>query len=153
LRARQGGIFGDEASAPAAQLNSPAGLAFDARGTLFIADSPYHRVRMISIDGMMHTVAGTGTADFAGDGGPALDAALNTPAGLASDANGNIWIADAGNNRIRKLSAVTIADPQTDPPVLALINATSMVTGPVAPGEIVSIFGVGIDRSTRRARF
>ena len=86
MRARQGGIFGDEASAPAAQLNSPAGLAFDARGNLFIADSGYHRVRMISIDGMMHTVAGTGTADFAGDGGPALDAALNTPAGLASDA-------------------------------------------------------------------
>ena len=87
MRARQGGIFGDEASAPAAQLNSPAGLAFDARGNLFIADSGYHRVRMISIDGMMHTVAGTGTADFAGefadDGGAFAERRDRADAGVA----------------------------------------------------------------------
>ena len=72
---------------------------------------------------------------------------MNAPTGLLVDASGNLWIADTGNNRIRELSpasASTSVASQQVTPALALVNAASMLTGPVAPGEIVTIFGLGI---------
>jgi uncharacterized protein (TIGR03437 family) len=136
------GFGGDGGPAASAQLNSPSGLAVDSQGNLYIADTGNSRIRMIGSDGTMSTIAGNGTADFDGDGGPALSAAFNTPMGLAVDAAGNLFVSDFGNSRIRKLTPVLFVSEQTTP--LTLVNAGSMLAGPIAPGEIVSIFGLGI---------
>src|SRR5579864_824193 len=136
------GYAGDGGPAVSAQLNSPSGLAVDSQGNLYIADTGNGRIRMIGTDGAIRTIAGNGMADFNGDGGPALSAALNTPMGLAVDAAGNVFICDFGNNRIRKLTPVLFVTEQATP--LSLVNAGSMLAGPIAPGEIVSIFGQGI---------
>jgi sugar lactone lactonase YvrE len=88
-----------------AQLSRPNGLAFDGAGNLYIAEMGAHRIRKISADGALATVAGTGTAGYAGDGGPASGAQLNGPRAVAVDAAGNLYIADTGNHAIRKISA------------------------------------------------
>jgi uncharacterized protein (TIGR03437 family) len=136
------GFSGNEGLATAAQLSSPAGLAVDARGNLYIADSGNNRIRMVGLDGIIHTIAGNGAADFGGDGGPALSAALHAPLSVVTDSSGNLWIADTGNNRIRKLSPIAIAEETVAP--LSAVNAASLKPGPIAPGEIVTIFGAGI---------
>jgi len=136
------GFGGDGGPAASAQLNSPSGLVVDAQSNLYIADTGNSRIRMIGADGVIRTIAGNGAADFDGDGGPALSAALNTPMGLAVDSSGNLFIADFGNNRIRKLTPAPTAAEQTTP--LAIVNGASMLAGPIAPGEIVSLFGLGI---------
>jgi len=85
-------------------VTQPAGLALDAQGNLFIADSGNHRIREVGIDGTIRTVAGAGTMGFSGDGGPAAQAQLNLPTGVAVDAAGTLFIADTGNNRVRRVS-------------------------------------------------
>jgi uncharacterized protein (TIGR03437 family) len=144
------GFGGDGGPAAAAQLNSPSGLVVDGQGNLYIADTGNNRIRVIAPSGAIQTIAGTGAADFDGDGGPALSAALNAPTGLLVDATGNIWIADTGNNRVRKLAPAGIASPQTTTPAIA--NAASMLAGPVAPGEIISVFGTGFGPSIASAQ-
>ena len=94
---------GDGGAATGAQLNNPTAMTFDAAGNLYVADKANHRVRKISPAGVISTAAGTGVAGYSGDGGPAIQAQLNSPQGLAADSDGNIYIADTGNNRIRKL--------------------------------------------------
>jgi uncharacterized protein (TIGR03437 family) len=136
------GFSGDGGAASSAQLNSPSGVAVDGQGNLYISDTGNHCVRVMGPDGIIRTIAGNGAADFSGDGGPARSASLNAPAGLAVDSDGNVWVADAGNNRVRKLTPGPIAVDQNQP--VSVVNAASMLPGPVAPGEMVSIFGVGI---------
>lgn len=99
------GFAGDGGPATAARLNYPNGVAVDASGNLFIADSSNNRIRKVSSSGIITTVAGNGTAGFSGDGGPATAAELSLPLSVAVDASGNIFIADRGNNRIRMVSA------------------------------------------------
>ncbi|GLS04988.1 hypothetical protein GCM10007860_21370 [Chitiniphilus shinanonensis] len=82
----------------------PRGLAIDANGNLYIAESAAHRIRKISPDGIISTIAGTGEAGFAGDGGPANEALLNQPQGMDVDSEGVIFIADTGNARIRRIA-------------------------------------------------
>ena len=90
------------------RVNSPTAVAVGPDGDLYVADARSHRVSRINGDsGEMVTVAGSGAATFDGDLKPALSAALNTPNGIAVDANGNIYIADSGNNRVRMVSAAT----------------------------------------------
>ncbi|MCC7261379.1 MAG: choice-of-anchor D domain-containing protein [Candidatus Latescibacteria bacterium] len=97
------GFGGEGEPARAALLNQPAGLAFDGQGNLYIADSANHRVRKLDRSGNLLTVAGTGLPGFGGEGGPARLALLDQPMGRACDAQGNLYIADSGNHRIRKL--------------------------------------------------
>ena len=103
------GFSGDGGPAISAQLNSPTGVAVDAAGDLYIADSSNQRIRKVS-KGLISTITGTGfqstplTGSFSGDDGPATNAGLNFPAGVAVDSRGNIFIADTGNHRIRKVS-------------------------------------------------
>jgi hypothetical protein len=99
------GFSGDEGRAVLAQLRSPVGVAVDNAGTLFISDSNNNRIRKITPDGIIHTVAGNGTSGFAGDGGSALSAELSYPNHLAIDGLGNLFIADTGNGRIREVTA------------------------------------------------
>ena len=97
-------------SGPAAdaELNGPQGLAVDGSGHLFIADGYNAVVREVNLTaGTISTVAGTGTVGYGGDGGPATDAEFNGPTGLAVDGSGDLFIADANNNRVREVFAST----------------------------------------------
>jgi subtilisin family serine protease/sugar lactone lactonase YvrE len=97
------GFSGDGGPAVAAALNFPTGVAIDGHGRIFVADTRNNRVRMIAPDGAISTIAGGGTAAFSGDGGPAVDALLQSPEGLAVDLSGNLYVADAGNARVRRI--------------------------------------------------
>lgn len=97
----EAGFSGDGGPAINARFMTPAGLTFDSRGNLYIADRDNHRVRKIDTRGNITTFAGTGKEGFSGDGGPAVKADLNLPSGLAADGKGNIFISDRSNDRIR----------------------------------------------------
>ena len=97
------GFSGDGGAAAAAQLNNPAGLSLDAAGNLYIADRDNQRIRKVDPAGVITTVAGDGAQGFGGDSGAAVAAQLNAPYGVAPDGSGNLYIADFGNNRIRKV--------------------------------------------------
>ena len=98
------GFGGDGGAATAAQLYQPTGVKADAAGNLFITDKINNRVRKVDGAGIISTVGGNGAGGFTGDGGPAVSASINFAAGLALDAAGNIYVADANNNRIRKIN-------------------------------------------------
>jgi hypothetical protein len=98
------GFGGDGGPATDAQLNNPVGLGVDSAGILYIADYRNHRVRKVTLDGMITTVAGTGVAGFGGDGGPATSAQLDLPAGVDVDSAGNLYIAENNNHRVRKVT-------------------------------------------------
>ncbi len=102
------GYGGDNGPATSAQLSGPWGVAVDSAGNLYIADTRNNRIRKVS-NGVITTVAGNGTPGFSGDNGPASNAQLNGPSGVAVDAAGNLYIADSGNYRIRKVSNGVIA--------------------------------------------
>ena len=101
------GFSGDGGLATSAQLNVPSGIAVDASGNLYIAEFLNQRIRKVS-NGVITTVAGNGTEGFSGDNGPATSAQLKGPIGVAVDSAGNLYIADSGNNRIRKVSGGVI---------------------------------------------
>jgi len=99
---------GDGGPATEALLNFPTAVAVDGQGHLYIADTMNHRVRRVDAQtGIITTIAGTGQARFSGDGGPADHAALNEPAALAVDAQGQLYIADQSNNRVRAVDLKT----------------------------------------------
>jgi uncharacterized protein (TIGR03437 family) len=97
----------DNVAATSGELNNPLGIAVDAGGNIYIADRDNNRVRKVS-GGIINTIAGTGTQGFSGDNGPATSANLNTPTAVAVDSAGNLYIADTGGNRIRKVTNGTI---------------------------------------------
>ena len=139
------GFSGDGEAAVKARLNAPAGVAVDKDGNLFIADSGNHRTRMVSTGGILTTIAGTGAAGFSGDGGLAAAAQLHTPTGLALDGEGNLYVADNENNHVRRLKPVSAgaAAPVTVA-AASVVNGASFQPGPLAPGEIITIFGSGL---------
>jgi sugar lactone lactonase YvrE len=109
------GFDGDGGPARAAIVSSPSGLTFDHAGNLLFADTMNHRIRRIAAvngvvgpDSVITTVAGTGVASYAGDGGPATKAALNQPMGVDVDPAGNILIADTKNQRIRRIDTLGV---------------------------------------------
>ena len=102
------GFAGDGESAIRAQLNAPDGVAIASDGALIIADSYNHRIRRVDpATGVITTIAGSGRDDFSGDGQLAMEAALNTPVAVACAPNGDIYIADTMNNRIRMIEHAT----------------------------------------------
>ena len=98
------GSSGDGAAATSAQLNDPVALALSAQGEIYIAEYGGNRVRKILTSGMIQTVAGNGLGGFGGDGGPATQARIGGPAGIALDGQGNFYISDTGNHRVRRVA-------------------------------------------------
>ncbi len=97
--------LGDGGLAAQASLYAPADVTVDAEGNLYIADTWHQRVRKVTPQGIISTLAGNGTAGYSGDGGLATEAQLNHPQALAVDEQGNVFIADLRNYRIRKVDA------------------------------------------------
>jgi hypothetical protein len=95
------GYNGDGMAATSAQLNFPRGVAVDAVGDVFIADTENHRVREVTTDGLIHTVAGAGTAGSTGDGAAATAALVNRPWSLEVDGAGLVYVAEVGDCRVR----------------------------------------------------
>src|SRR6266571_27204 len=100
------GFSGDGGLAVSARLSYPGNLVVDGGGNLYIADWGNDRIRKVNTEGIISTIAGNGKEGFEGDGGPATSASLNKPRGVAVDPAGNVYIADRGNSRIRKVDTV-----------------------------------------------
>ncbi len=94
---------GDGGPATSASLDGPSGVFVDGLGNIYIADEHNHRIRKVDTSDIISTVAGDGTRGFSGDGGPATSARLSSPLAVFMDGLGNIYIADGGNHRIRKV--------------------------------------------------
>ncbi|MFI9588329.1 RICIN domain-containing protein [Streptomyces sp. NPDC052236] len=135
------GFSGDDGPATAARLHTPLGVAVDSTGVLHITDHGNHRIRKITTDGKISTVAGTGAGGFAGDGGPALSAQLNGPHTVAVDGAGDLYIADYSNHRVRKVTAdgkiSTVAGTGT--------AGFSGDDGPAASAQLKNPFGLAVD--------
>ncbi|MEA2643587.1 MAG: hypothetical protein QOG08_613 [Chloroflexota bacterium] len=99
----EAGYSGDGKPGPEARLNLPTGLAIGFGDTLFIADTGNNVIRQLGPDGTIRTVAGTGAAGYRGEAGRAVDAVLHAPGGLAFDSEGNLYIADTLNQRVRRV--------------------------------------------------
>jgi cysteine-rich repeat protein len=99
------GLGGDATEATSAQLASPFDLAIDSMGRIYLTDTLHHCVRRIELDGTIRTIAGTGLAGYSGDGGPATNAQMHAPNGVAIDAQDRLVIADTFNHRIRRIDA------------------------------------------------
>ena len=100
---------GDGGPATAATLMGPRNVAIDSGGNLYIAEFDGHRIRKVATDGTISTYAGTGVAGFSGDNGSPSQAQLAYPAGMTFDSGGALYIADSGNNRVRRIMAGLIA--------------------------------------------
>jgi len=131
------GLGGEGGPATEAQLAAPSGLAFDQFGNLLIALAGQGQLRAVTPGGTMQVIAGTRTAGFSGDGGPALAAQLSGVVGVAAGPDGSIYVTDQNNERLRKLEMVRIASN-------GVLNSASLAPGPVAPNELVLIRGLGI---------
>jgi trimeric autotransporter adhesin len=135
------GFSGDNGQARTARLDHPQGLAIDANGKLYIADSGNNRIRMIS-NGVITTVAGTGGEGYSGDGGGAVNGTFLSIKAIAVDAEGNLYIADAGNNAIRKVNLSgelsTIAGTGT--------RGYSGDGGPATSAQLSNPWGVAVDK-------
>ncbi|HEV3365415.1 MAG TPA: SBBP repeat-containing protein [Acidimicrobiia bacterium] len=133
---RQGGFSGDGGKAGDAQLYNPRAVAFAKTGEVYIGDAMNHRIRKIDKDGIITTVAGkpantnasgNPVGALGGDGGPAPEAQLNQPHGVAVDSKGNVYIADSLNNRIRRIG--------TDGTINTLVGSDNKKGRPDGPAE------------------
>lgn len=98
------GYSGDGGPGPSAQLYGPIAVAVDGSGNVYIAEYNGHRIRKVATNGVITTFAGTGRGGFTGDNGPATSATIYYPLDLLTDASGNVYFIDGGNNRIRKVA-------------------------------------------------
>jgi sugar lactone lactonase YvrE len=129
------GFSGDGGPATRARIDTPNGLVFDAAGNLYFSDGANNRVRKVDTNGIITTIAGTGDRRLSGDGGPAVDASLADPSGLAFDDAGNLYIADYDHNLIR------VVDPAGRISTVAGTGKTSgpaRYRGPALRGDIVA---------------
>jgi uncharacterized protein (TIGR03437 family) len=136
------GFSGDGGPAKFAQLNKPVGIAMDAAGNIYLADTNNSRIRKITTDGTITTIAGKGGGGYSGDGGSATSAVLNFPRSVAVSPNGTVYIADTGNHAIRVLTPTFPAIASN-----GVGNAASYKPR-ISPGALASIFGTGFGTST-----
>jgi secreted PhoX family phosphatase len=135
------GFSGDNGPATLAKLGSPAKVAVDQSGNVYICDQANNRIREIT-NGIIFTIAGNGTYGSSGDNGPATSAELNQPDGVAVDSSGNIYIADLENNRLREITngiIFTVAGNGT--------AGFSGDNGPATSAELNMPAGVAVDKA------
>ena len=140
-----GGSGGDGGPSASASLRGPVGVALDAAGNLYIADRGNQRIRKVSPGGIISTVAGSGILGYSGDGGPATAAALSQPTGVTVDAAGNLYIADLGNNRIRKVNPFGMISGTITTVAGYGVTGYSGDGGPATSGSLTAPCGVAVD--------
>ena len=137
------GVAGDGGAAVSAAVGLPSAVALDAAGNLYISQQSSHVIRRVSTSGIITTIAGIGTPGFSGDGGPATQARLNFPIGIASDSAGNVYVAEQSNNRVRRIGVDGI--------ITTVIGNGSLGStgdgGPATDATMSSPFGVAVDRT------
>ena len=132
-----GGFGGDGGPATEARLDTPTGVTVDGAGNLYIAGFQNHRIRKVDAAGTITTVAGTGEGGFGGDGGPATEARLTWPCRVTVDGAGNLYIADLGNHRIRKVDAAG---------TITTVAGTGIGDGwPATEAQLIWPYGVTVD--------
>jgi uncharacterized protein (TIGR03437 family) len=139
------GFSGDGGPALSAKLAKPVGIAMDTAGNVYVADANNSRIRKVTTDGIITTIAGIGGANYGGDGGDARAAVMSFPRSVAVSTNGTVYIADTGNHVIRTLTP-TFPAISTN----GVTNAASYATR-ISPGALASIFGTGFGTSTFQA--
>jgi len=139
----ESGFSGDGGPAIKANFKTPAGLAFDPEGNLYIADRENHRVRKLDTSGNISTFAGIGKAGFSGDGGPAVSAKLNLPSGLATDEKGNLYISDRSNDRIRVVDKKGVIRTYAGTGVAGFQGDA----GPALKAQLDKPFGIALDEA------
>ncbi len=150
----QAGFSGDEGLATNALLNFPTGVAVDTAGNVYICDSNNGRIRMVTTDGNIHTIAGTGVRGYSGDGGPALSAQFAQPTSITVDANGKLYISDLANNVIRLLTPSGSSGGPGSLPSIAtsggVLSASDFgALTAAAPGSWIEIYGSNLASTTR----
>jgi len=142
------GFSGDGGPAKDAEFGYPASIGLDAAGNLYIPDVNNNRIRVVETDGTITSVAGNGEEGYGGDGGPALDAAINVPRSVSVAPNGNVYIGDFGNNRVRLL---TQSLPSGTPAISngGVVSASDFgkLTA-MAPGSWIEIYGASLAAAT-----
>ncbi|HJZ98535.1 MAG TPA: IPT/TIG domain-containing protein [Candidatus Solibacter sp.] len=131
------GFSGDNGPALTATFNNPTGIAGDAAGNLYVADSNNGRIRKITPDGKIFTIAGRGGSSYSGDNGPALSAGLSFPRGVTVDSAGNVYIADTQNHVIRMLT------PTLPSIVSGGVGNAASFAAKLSPGSLATVFGTG----------
>jgi uncharacterized protein (TIGR03437 family) len=142
----QVGFTGDDGPAINAEFDDPFGVAVDAAGYVYIADTFNGRIRKISLDGTLSTIAGTGYPSYYGDGGPAAGATLYFPHDVAVDASGNVYIADTVNHAIRLLQLQAPSISAT-----GVFNSADFAPA-VSPGALAGVLGsnfIGVTASAQ----
>jgi uncharacterized protein (TIGR03437 family) len=136
------GFGGDGAAATTAALANPHSIAFDSAGNLYISDTLNHRIRMVDMNGHINTIAGNGMVGNTGDGGPAINASMTDPWGIAVDSSGNIYFADWLNNSVRKINAAGV--------ISTIAGGGKGGLGDGGPATIATLFapeGIALDGS------
>jgi class 3 adenylate cyclase len=147
----QPGFRGDGGPAKMAELNDPTGVAIGFGNTILVADSGNNRVRVVDATGIITTFAGTGDTNYAGDGGLATSAVLNDPRCIAVDANDNVYVADALNDRVRRIAvdgtistvAGTGVQGYSGDHGLATHASLQLATGPAGGGGCLAVDAAG----------
>ncbi len=146
-----GSFSGDGGPAISAQLNNPTGVALDAAGNIYIADNRNFRIRMVSANGNIMTIAGKAASGYSGDGGPATSASLKFPTGVSVDSAGKVYVADNQNSVIRLL---TPNAPVGGGGVPAIGSGGVVSAGAfggfssIAPGSWIEIYGTNLAADT-----
>jgi uncharacterized protein (TIGR03437 family) len=138
-RLRKVGVDGVIATV-ASFVANPHSVATDAAGNVYVTVGADHRVWLLSGNRNAAPIAGTGDCCYSGDGGPALNAQLYDPAGVAVDRSGNVYVSDAAANAVR----VLLPSNSSVPTLTSVVNGASNLAGPVAPGEVVVLYGTGL---------